>query len=61
MINIIENIFTARQFLKTPIRPDLETKLDTPAIEGQEVEQALVGSTGEQDFKYLGSWVDSKD
>merc|ERR1712002_1093162 len=30
-------------------------------IEGQEVEQALVGSTGEQDFKYLGSWVDSKD
>ena len=34
-------------------------KIET--IEGQEIEQALVGSTGEQDFKYLGSWVDSKD
>ena len=37
------------------VRPQ---KIDT---EGQEVEQALVWSTGEQDFKYLGSLVDSKD
>ena len=34
-------------------------KIET--IEGQQIEQALVGSTGEQDFKYLGSWIDSKD
>ena len=30
-------------------------------IDGKDIKQAIVEETGEQDFKYLGSWVCSKD
>ena len=30
-------------------------------INGKRIKQAIVEATGEQDFKYLGSWVDSKE
>ena len=37
----------------------LPQKIET--IEGKNIKQAFVGDSGEQDFNYLGSWIESKD
>ena len=35
--------------------------VEMTTIDGNEIKQAIVEATQEQDFNYLGSWVDSKE
>ena len=36
-------------------------KEDIETIDGKKIKQAIIEQSGEQDFKYLGSWINSKE
>ena len=38
---------------------NIEEEIELIIADGTRIEQAIVESTGKQDFKYLGSWVDT--
>ena len=38
---------------------NIEEEIEIEIVNGTRIEQAIVESTGKQDFKYLGSWVDT--
>ena len=38
---------------------NIEEEISLEIADGTKIEQAIVETTGKQDFKYLGSWVDT--